>query len=223
MRYILLLIITLLITACNNENIQRTKELNKYNEFISSESKIKKIEHKSEKERILKMQNETKIKLEELNLQTKEKIEKLKAQNEQKIKEIELEKEKAIQSRISKETVIKEASSVEVAKINSKTQISVKEKEISMYKIFAIIFLIIVTIWLIIRYLQEVSKRRHAALMKEQELNYQVYLNDSNQKHENISKMLDILADKNGDSSIKKEIAKILTHNKNNLIEHKKK
>ena len=223
MRYILLLLIPLIFSACGKEDIERTKELNRNNKLLNTRSIKAKENSSSQKERLAKMEDETKVKLAQMNLENAEKLEKIKAQKEQKIKELELEKAKEIEEQKTKQKIIEANNSLELAKINSKTVVEVKEKETNMYKVFAIILLFIVFIWLVIRYLHGVSKRRHEALIKEQELNYEAYVTESKLKHENISKMLEIISDEKSDPAVKKEISKILTHNKNNLIEHKKK
>jgi len=82
--------------------------------------------------------------------------------------------------------------------------------------------LFILFIWLLIHYLQALLKQKHEAYLKEQELNYKAYEQESKMKHENISKMLDIISDEKSDSAIKKEMTKILSHNKSSLITYKK-
>ena len=223
MRYILLLLIALIFSACNKQDIEKTKELNRNNRLLNTRSAITKQENSTQKERLSKIKNETKVKLMQISLANQEKLELIKAQKEERRQEIELEKAKDLEAQKTKQKIIEANNSITLAKIDSQTVVAVKEKELSLYKVFAIILLFIVFIWLIIRYLHGISKRKHEALMKEKELNYEAYINDTKYKHENISKMLEIIGDVKSDPAIKKEIAKILTHNKNNLIEHKKK
>ena len=222
MRYILLLLIPLIFTACDKQSIERTKELNRNNKLLNTRSIKAKENSSSQKEQLAK-EDETKIKLAQMNLENAEKLEKIKAQKEQKIKELELAKAKEVEVQKTKQKIIEANNSLVLAKINSQTVVTVKEKEVSLYKVFAIILLFIVFVWLVIRYLHGVSKRKHEALIKEQELNYEAYVTESKLKHENISKMLEIISDEKSDPAVKKEITKILIHNKNNLIEHKKK
>jgi len=82
--------------------------------------------------------------------------------------------------------------------------------------------LILLIIWLILRYINQHAKRRHEAQLKEQEYNFQAYQEETKMKHQSIHKMLDIISSDSSDPSVKKEITKILTHNKSSLIEHKK-
>ncbi len=223
MRYILLLFIPLIFTACDNQSIERTKELNRNNKLLNTRSIKVKQNSTTEKEKLAKIEDDTKVKLAQMNLKEQEKLAQIKAQKEQKIKELELAKAKEVEAQKTKQKIIEANNSLELAKINSQTVVAVKAKEVNLYKVFAIILLFIVFIWLIIRYLNGVSKRKHEALIKEQELNYEAYVTESKLKHENISKMLEIISDEKSDPVIKKEISKILTHNKNNLIEYKKK
>jgi len=223
MRYILLLLIAFIFTACDNQSIEKTKELNKNNKLLNTRSIKVKQNSTTQKEKLATMEDDTKVKLAQMNLKEQEKLAQIKAEKEQKIKELELAKAKEVEAQKTKQKIIEANNSLELAKINSKTVLAVKEKEVNLYKVFAIILLFIVFIWLIIRYLHGVSKRKHEALIKEQELNYEAYVTESKLKHENISKMLEIISDEKSDPAVKKEITKILTHNKNNLIEHKKK
>jgi len=163
------------------------------------------------------------LKLEQLKKSKEENLAKIEAQKEQKLKELELAKEKEKIKELTKQKNIEANSSIELAKINAKTIVEVKDKEFGFYKIVAIVALFMLFILLVLRYLHGVAKRKHEAHLKEQELNYQAYMSESKLKHENISKMLEIISDEKSDSAIKKEITKILTHNKSNLIEHKKK
>ncbi len=223
MRYILLLLIPLIFTACDNQSIERTKELNRNNKLLNTRSIKVKQNSTTQKAKLAKIEDDTKVKLAQMNLKEQEKLAQIKAEKEQKIKELELAKAKEVEAQKTKQKIIEANNSLELAKINSQTVVAVKAKEVNLYKVFAIILLFIVFIWLIIRYLHGVSKRKHEALIKEQELNYEAYVTESKLKHENISKMLEIISDEKSDPAIKKEISKILTHNKNNLIEYKKK
>jgi len=223
MRYFILMIVILIFSGCNQDSLEKTKELNRKNKLAKIETEKKVAKKVEQKIKMQELKNDTNLKLETIKKDKEEALAKIKAQKEQRIKELELNKAKAVELEKTKQKEIEANSSLELAKINSKTIVEVKEKETSLYKVIAIIVLFIVFIWLVIRYLQALSKRKHEEYLKEQELNYKAYEQESRMKHENISKMLDIISDENSDSAIKKEMAKILSHNKSNLIEYKKK
>jgi hypothetical protein len=97
MRKIIYLIIPIFF-GCNQESaINKTKELNSNNPYLNVKSVAKSdTKNISQKERILKLNNNHDIKLEELKAKKEENIIKLKAQNELKLKEMELNSKKAI-------------------------------------------------------------------------------------------------------------------------------
>ena len=222
MRSFLFLLVPIIFTACNNQDIEKTKLLNSNNELLNTRTVIKK-DNITSKERILKIDSQKELNLKKLEAQKAENLAKIEAQKEQKIKELELQKAKEVELQRTKQKAIEANNSLELAKINSTTILEEKAKEVGLYKMVAIVVLFIVFIWLVIRYLQGVAKRRHEAYLKEQEFNYKVHLKEVEMKHKNIDKMLEIIKDNNSDPAIKKEMAKILSYNKNSLIEHKRK
>jgi len=208
--------------GCNQQDIEEAKRLNKNNSMIFH--KIKKESTKvTQKEKLAQIDNEAKFKLQKLQNEKIEKLEKIKAQNEQKLKELEVKKVQIEQKEKSRQKEIEANSSIELAKINSKTVLEVENKKIAFYKMATIVLFFLFFIGLIIYYLRYLSKKRHEAYLKEQELKYKAYMEESRLKHENISKMLDIVASDKTDAAIKKEMTKILTYNRSKIIEHKKK
>jgi len=222
MRFVLLFIIALLFTACENNSIEKTRELNANNPLLKHRV-IEKKPKISQKEKLQKMAYDNKVELEKIKIRNLENLAKIEAQKEQKLKTLELEKAKAIEEQKTKQKLIDANSSKELAQIESQKVLKVKEKELSLYKIVAVIAFFAIIIWLIVHYLKTLAKQRHEAELKEKEYNFQAYTMELKQKHENISKMLDIISDKENDPNVKKEMAKILSHNKSSLIEHKKK
>jgi hypothetical protein len=232
MRAFLLFIVTLFIFAgCNNSDIEKTKELNR--NLLKKQPQTMQKEKLSKTENILKMNYSNKVELQKLknqnieNLESikaknLEKIETIKAQKEQKLKELEVKK--AATEALSKEKQLKiEANkSITLAQIASQKEISKAKEQSSFYKLTAIAIAIIALSWLLFYFLNKQSKRSHEAKLKEQELNFQAYMQESKLKHENLGKMLDIIKDENSDKEIKKEMTKLLSHNKKNLLEHKK-
>jgi len=223
MKKLYLILIPLIFGACDNQDIKKTKILNDAPLVTAKVAKkeIKK-DMPTKEERLKKLSYKKEIELTKIKLKNQENIAALKAKKEEKLKELELQKAKEIELQKTKQKAIEANNSLELAKIKSKTVIEVKEKETALYKLIAIVVLIIAFIWLVIKYLQGVAKRKHEAYLKEQELQFQAHIQESKLKHENISKMLDIIKDEKSDPAIKKEMAKLLTHNKNILINNKK-
>ena len=220
MKAIFLITSLIILSACDKQEIQKTKLLNQNNPLLQKSIK-KDIVNTKEKIALLNSQKE--LSLKKLELKKEENLAKIEAQKEQRIKELELKKAKELELLKTKQKQIEANSTVELAKINSKTILEVKEKETSLYKIIAIVTFLTILIWLFIKYLQNAAKRRHEAYLKEQELNYKLKLKENELKHKNISTMLEIIKDEKSDPVIKKEMAKLIAHNKNSIIEHKPK
>jgi preprotein translocase subunit SecG len=225
MKALQILFTILIITACDDSSIRNTQELNKNNpRLIKQETQTapKSLNQESPKERILKIDYKNKIALEETKNRSKEQLATIEAKKMEKLKELELQKAQHLASEKTKQIAIESNKSLQIAQITQKSKLAAKEQEVSLYKILAFFALILFIFWLILRYINQLSKRRHEAQLKEQEYNFEAYKQESQMKHENINKMLDIISSEKSDPSIKKEITKILSHNKGNLIEHKK-
>jgi len=221
------LAIVSIFSGCNNSDIEKTKELNK-NLLKKSDTKVP-----SQTENILKMDYSNKLELEKLkskkeeNLESikaknLEKIEQIKAQKEQKIKELELQKALSEAKAKERQAILEANKSITLAQIKSEVEITKTKEKSSFYKLAIIAIAVIILLWLLFYFFNKFAKRRHEAMLKEQELNYQAYVQESKLKHENLGKMLDIISDKESDKEIKKEMTKLLHHNKKNLLEHKR-
>jgi len=206
-------LIIFIFSACNNNDIEKTKELNKHLRVN------KQTVQNTEAERILKMQYANKVELQKLKNQNREKLAQIYAQKEQRIKELEVQKTKTLAASKEKEYQIEANKSITLAQIQSHQKIATKKEESSLYKTVAIIAAIILLALLAFYFINKYAKRKQETYLKEQEMHYKAYLQDSKLRHENIGKMLDIIKDKNSDKEIKKEITKLLTYNKKNLLE----
>ena len=227
MRSLLIAIALFLLTACDGDTVAKTRELNRNNPQLTMRSKT--VSHnntkatvESQKERILKIDYKNRLALEELQKKSQKELATINAQKEEHLKKLEVEEAKTVQAEKTKQIAIEANRSLELAQIREKSQLIEKEQEISLYKIVAFLLLFLLLAWLILRYINQHAKRKHEALLKEQEYNFEAFKQESEMKHKNINKMLEIISDENSDPAIKKEITKILSHNKGSLIEHKK-
>ncbi|HHD74589.1 MAG TPA: hypothetical protein ENL00_02015 [Nitratifractor sp.] len=220
MKALHILLTLLILTACSDDSVSKTQELNKNNPYLPKLKEQKQLE--SPKERILKIEYKNRITLEEAKNRSKAQLAAINAKKEERVKELELQKVQQLAAEKTKQDAIEANKSFKIAKITQESALASKEKEISLYKVLAFLAMILLILWLILRYINQLSKRRHEAQLKEQEYNFEAYKQESQMKHENINKMLDIISSENSDPSVKKEITKILSHNKSNIIEHKK-
>ena len=241
MRKILLLFIPLLFVACNQESIERTKELNKNNPLLKD--KIAAINSSTQDNReiqknqidvtkgnsyseydLKRLETQNIQDLERIKAQHKERLEEIKAQKEMKIKELETQKEIQKALALKEQKAIEANTSLLIAKLQSKTQIETTKEMIYVYKMVAIVTAVVILIWLMFYYINKASKRTHEAALKEKELQVKAQLEEEKLREQNIAKMLEIISDKDEDSEVKKEVAKLLTQlsTQTKLLEYKK-
>jgi uncharacterized protein YxeA len=240
-RFIILIVATLFI-GCNEDGVRKTVELNRDNPYLpiktnyssgkiednnskkvplSKESKIGFEQNKTllSKLELEMIKLEHKKSLEELKIKNIENLEKIKADREIKLKELEMEMEikKALADKAKREAEVN--SSVMIAKIESETAIKTEQERIFIYKTIAIMVVIIILIWLMFYYMNKASKRRHEAIIKEQELKFKMHSDETKV----LSRFLDILQDENSDKEIKREVIKLINNSRlnANALEHK--
>jgi len=227
MKQLLLIVLLSLLSGCDSDSITKTKELNRNNRHLLMKSQTllpnkTQLSLENQKERLLKIDYKNKIELEELQKKSQKELAVINARKEEKLKQLDIEKTKTLQAEQTKQKAIEANKTITLAELSQKSQLLQKEKELSLYKIVAFLLLFVLIIWLILRYINQQAKRKHEAYLKEQSYNFEAYKHESEMKHQNIHKMLEIISDEKSDPAIKKEITKILSHNKSNLIEHKK-
>ncbi len=224
-RALFLISAVLIFTSCKSpkETLEETRRINQNSPvYHAAEQKSSQKQQISQQERILNMKNSSKMQMAKMKIEHDEKLAKIAAQKEEKLKEIEAKKAKELEQLKLKQKEVEANRTLEVAKMQSQEAVAIKEKEVGLYKTVAVIVLFIAFLWLIIAYLKHLAKQRHEAHLKEQELKFQAHIKETEMKHQNISKMLDIISSDKSDPAVKKEITKILSYNKGNLIEHKK-
>jgi len=218
-RRLIYLILPIIIIGCDKNSIEETKRLNSNNPYIKIKDNTTK---KSQKERILELNNNHNVKLEELKIQNAQTLAKIESQKEQKIKELELKTKQEVAKTELKKAQIESNKSITVANINSVKEINIKKEESSFKKIAIVIIGLILIFLAILKYLSVLSKRRQEVELKEKEQSHEAYMHDIKAKHDHISKMLDIISDEKSDKEIKKSLTKLLERGKSNIIEHKK-
>jgi len=233
------LLVALYFSGCNSDSaVKQTQELNKNlmqkngvkTEVVNTQKlKNSNLENKKNTTQI-KAKNQQELK--KLEIQKETQLAKIDAQKDLKIKELETksqitqkELETKAKLEISKEKTTqikaKTQAQIEIEKTRQKAQeIAIKEHSNTIKNISIIIFLIVV-IWLIIRYIDRASKRKHEAELRKKELEKEAYIEEQKLKQKNIDKMLDIIKDSNHDPEVKKEVAKLLTFNSNRYIKDK--
>lgn len=218
MRNLIVLFTAVFVLGCNETSVEKTKDLNLNNPKISV-LKTKQVDSKDEI--VLKLNNKSKLELERLKEGRVTKLATIDATKEQKLKELEIKSKKELANIELKKSIVDSNKTISVESIKSETELKIKEKESSFYKVAVIILALILIIWLIFKYLSLVAKRKHEEKLREKELQQEAYLEELKLKHQNISKMLDIIGDKNSDKDVKKAIAKLLDKGRGNILENK--
>ncbi len=218
MRNLIVVLLAVFISGCNETSVAKTKDLNSNNPKISV-LKTKKVDNKDE--RVLKLNNKNKLELEKLKEGSVTKLATIDASKEQRLKELEIKSKKELANIELKKSIVDSNKTLSIESIKSQTELKIKEKESSFYKVATIMLALILIVWLIFKYLSLIAKRKHEEKLREKELQQEVYLEDLKLKHQNISKMLDIIGDENSDKDVKKAIAKLLDKGRGNILENK--
>lgn len=222
MRDILPIIVILLLTSCNQDSVNKAKQLNKNNPNIAHKSTINSDNSVSKEERVLKLNNNNTVVLKKIENQNSKDLATIDAKKEERLKELEVNSKRDLAQIEFKKAVVDSNKSVKIAKIESSKNVKIKEEESSFYKVAAVILALILIIWGIFRYLTILAKKRQEVELKEREYNHEEYMQELKLKHATVNKMLDIIADENSDKEIKKSLSKLLERGKGNIIEYKK-
>ena len=237
------LLVALYFSGCNSDSaVKQTQELNKNlmqkdgikTEVSKSKKDIKTLKNNNleNKEKIIQTKAKNQQELKKLEIQKETQLAKIDAQKDLKIKELETKSQitqKELETKAKVESTkeqtaqikAKTQAQIEIEKTRQKAQeIAIKEHSNTIRNISIIVFLIIV-IWIIARYIDRASKRRHEAELKRKELEKEAYIEEQKLKQKNIDKMLDIIKDSNHDPEVKKEVAKLLTFDTNRYIKDK--
>ncbi len=238
MKYLIALSAFILFSACNQESIEKTKKLNATNPYLAPKAgqnlqKNSSKPIKNEKVAIekLKIQNKQNLatltakhqeELATLTAKHQEELAKIAAQKETKLKELELKKTQELTKAKLKTTQIEANKSIAIAALKKDALIAKTKEESSFKKSAIIIAAVLFVIFLFFYYFNKFSKRAHETRLKEQELQQQAYMEEMRLKQQNVAKMLEIISDEKSDKEIKKEMTKLLSYNKENLLEQKK-
>ncbi len=225
MRKLIYFIVAIFFVSCEDNAIEKTKKLNENNPYIKKykNSSYNITKKDKEKNKINKQINkfEQNMKLEKLKIDNIQTLAKIKAQKEQKLKELEAKTKENIKKLELQKAKIESNKTLNLAKITNQTKLKIKEEESSLYKILIIVIGIVLILWIIIKYLISLAKKRKDIELEEKKMQHEAYIMDIKAKHEHIAKMLEIIKDENSDKDIKKSMTKILEKGKNNIIEYK--
>jgi len=97
-----------------------------------------------------------------------------------------------------------------IAFLKEQTAINTKDKDIFINQLIIIASVSILILVLLVYYIIEHKKRAMKMKMEEEKLRHEARMQESAQQHEKISKVLSIVADKDTDGLIKRELISII-------------
>ncbi|SFV63149.1 hypothetical protein MNB_SV-6-567 [hydrothermal vent metagenome] len=209
MRQILLSIaILLLLVGCDQGDTKTVNIFDPYHKMtsnsLSSDNKIRKSREDRAAERdraieLAKLKSEENLKLAQIEAKTKEKVKqieaeatKLKVMSE---KEVNLENQK-----------IQKA----IAFLREKTTLDTKDRDVYINQITIIAAISMLILILLVYYIIQHKKRALELKIQEEKLKHEAYMQASAHQHEKITRVLEIIADKDTDEYIKSELITII-------------
>jgi len=221
MRNIILATSIIFIIGCNQDSIEKTKELNANNKNISVKLQPKR-DKIAQKEIIKKIDNQHEKELIQINDKKEKDLAIIESKKAETLKKLELDSKKELANIELKKSQVDSNKTITIANIESNTKLELANKQNNFYKVVVILLVLVLLIWLILRYLSNLSKQKLEKELKLKELEHQAYLEDVRLKQENIAKMLDIISSKDSDKDVKKAISKLLERGKGNILENKR-
>gem|GEM_PF-2022178 len=208
--FILYLVIMFLFVGCNQEDGKSVKIFGDtyhkvptgYSTSKAPAAKKSKDDREAEKEKAIAL---AKLKSEE-NL----KIAQIEAEAKARVKKIEVEATKL--KVLSEKEVNLESQKIQkaIAFLKEQTAINTKDKDIFINQLIIIASVSILILVLLVYYIIEHKKRAMKMKMEEEKLRHEARMQESAQQHEKISKVLSIVADKDTDGLIKRELISII-------------
>lgn len=154
-------------------------------------------------------QNET-ILLEEMKYQNKLDLAKIEAEKAKALYLLELEKSKMEMSSQQEITAMAQQTQKEVALAKEQRIAATKDKDIALYQITIGVAALLVLFGMVL-FLWIYRKNRNDKLkIHEETLRHQAFMQASQQQHEKMNKILEIIVDEKADKTVKKELVKLL-------------
>ena len=202
------------------------------------------LSHDKKEVALAQIKSDNALKLEHIVLKSKEEISKLeiqatqsKLENEKTVSlaKVNTAQEVELATLKSKEEVSKNEKIVSLAKVNSEQElklasfksseavalshdnmkIKTQDKDNTFYERIAIIIASVLTLLLFVLFMMHRRSKNMELKLQEEELRHKEMMESSKQYHENVRKMLEIVADDKADKGVKKEIVRLLKDQEN--------
>jgi len=168
-----------------------------------------------EKIRLIKAETEAKARLAEIELKKAERLRQIDAQKATELSKLEAEKTKQLKKIELEQTLSTNNTNSQIAATKAKADIQLQQKKIIFYRELMYATVVIVILVLVFAYLIYRRKQTLKLKMHEEELKHQAYLAASQQHHEQVNKILNIITNEHTEKAVKKELTKLLAQNQN--------
>ncbi|GEM_PF-6693998 len=161
------------------------------------------------------------LKLREIELEHKERLAKILAEKEKALKELESTKEQTIKKLESKTEHERLKTQESISRIEAQAKLKIEQErklyesrieavKKEMQEKYIIAALIALGALLLFGYLLFYKRQQHQKELKEQEMEHEANMQESKLQHEKVSKILDIIADKEHDIAIRGQLTSLL-------------
>ena len=204
---IFLILSLFFIAGCDNNH-----DKNKQEAYLMGHNPKKQVPKTTNDKTISKAKE--KITLASMEASHQEKLASIKSQKEQELKKLELEKSKQEDQTKLSISKIQSQSNVEIEKSKQKTEIVLQKTNKDLSQQYAIAVVILILALLALIYVLKSRSKKIEQKMHEDELRHKEYMMQTQQYHERINKTLNLIANKNTDKSLKKELIELLKDQK---------
>ena len=217
-----IIISTFFLTGCNQEQTNSVKMVNDtYHKVPTGYSS------EAQKFRTPREDKENELLLAKMKIEEAVEIARIEAKSSTEIKRIETEALRAKiiaekEAKINAQQTQKEISAVQyqtqkdIANSSQKVALQTQEKDLYLYRIIIGVVTLLVLLIILLLYLAHRKNKAVELKIQEDKMRHEEYMQSSNQYHEKTNKMLEIIADKNSDKHVKKELIRILRYQDQN-------
>ncbi len=161
------------------------------------------------------------LKLREIELEHKERLAKILAEKEKALKELESTKEQTIKKLESKTEHERLKTQESISRIEAQAKLKIEQErklyesrieavKKEMQEKYIVAALVALASLLLFGYLLFHKRQQHQKELKEQEMEHEANMQESKLQHEKVSKILDIIADKEHDIAIRGQLTNLL-------------
>ncbi len=209
MRKVLMSItILILLMGCEQSDTKTVKIFDPYHKMtsnsLSTDNKIRKSREQREADK------EKAIELAKLKSEENLKLAQIEAKSKEKVKQIEVEATKLKVTSEKEVSLENQKIQKAIAFLKEKTALDTKDKDVYVKQIAIIAAIAMLILILLVYYVIQHKKRALELKIQEEKLKHEAYMQSSNQQHEKITRVLEIIADKDTDEYIKSELITII-------------